>query len=183
MSNHPLKWLLYSQSVTTLGSSLVFPFYLLFIKEIGASYGQFGLSYGLFTLSSAFVHLVVAKYADKTEGHTLLTLYSFGMSLAFLFLPVLTSLWQVYAIQVFLGTIGAMQKTSEKVLLANLTAKEQRGKQIAHYHFWTTIFTAFAIISGGYLAEFFTLDIIFYIGAVVMFISSILTLNMKEENK
>lgn len=180
MKNNRLKWLLYSQSAAILGSSLVFPFYLLFIKDIGASYGQFGLSYGLFTLSSAFVHLFVGKYTDKIGSMVFLTMYSFGMSLAFLLLPILTALWQVYTMQVFLGVLGAMQKTSEKIVVADLTNKHTRGQSIGHYHFWTTLFSAFAIILGGYLADLLTVDIIFYAGAIAMFISSLLTLKLSK---
>ncbi len=178
MKNDPLKWLLYSQSSAILGSSLVFPFYLLFIKDIGTSYGQFGLSYGLFTLSSAFVHLFVGKYTDKMGSMIFLAMYSFGMSLAFLLLPILTALWQVYTMQIFLGVLGAMQKTSEKIVIADLTSGHERGRAIGHYHFWTTIFSAFAIIIGGYLADLLTVDVIFYIGAVSMFVSSLLTLKL-----
>ncbi|WP_078414822.1 MFS transporter [Priestia abyssalis] len=178
MKHKPLKWLLYSQSSAILGSSLVFPFYLLFIKDIGASYGQFGLSYGLFTLSSAFVHLLIGKYTGKMGSMIFLALYSFGMSLAFLLLPVLTALWQVYTMQIFLGALGAVQKTSEKIVIADLTSGYERGQVIGHYHFWTTIFSAFAIITGGYLADLLTVDVIFYIGAVSMFASSLLTMKL-----
>ncbi|HWO97019.1 MAG TPA: MFS transporter [Bacillus sp. (in: firmicutes)] len=178
MKNEPLRWLLYSQSSAILGSSLVFPFYLLFIKDIGASYSQFGLSYGLFTLSSAFVHLLVGKYTDKMGSMIFLTLYSFGMSLAFLVLPILTSLWQVYTMQIFLGALGAVQKTSEKIVIADLTSENERGRVIGHYHFWTTIFSAFAIIIGGYAADLLTVDVIFYLGAVSMFASSLLMLKL-----
>ena len=52
----------YFQSLAILGSSLVFPFYLIFIKEVGGGFLQYGISYGLFTVSSALVHILVGNF-------------------------------------------------------------------------------------------------------------------------
>ena len=53
-----MRWVVISQSIAILGSSLVFPFYLIFIKEVGGGFLQYGISYGLFTVSSALVHIL-----------------------------------------------------------------------------------------------------------------------------
>lgn len=56
MKHNHLKWLILSQSSVFFAGDLIFPFYILFIKNIGSSYTQFGLSYGLFGLSGALIH-------------------------------------------------------------------------------------------------------------------------------
>ncbi|MEC2424004.1 MFS transporter, partial [Bacillus velezensis] len=43
MKHNHLKWLILSQSSVFFAGSLIFPFYILFIKNIGSSYTQFGL--------------------------------------------------------------------------------------------------------------------------------------------
>ncbi|MFK4998304.1 hypothetical protein ACI2OX_16240 [Bacillus sp. N9] len=60
-----MRWVVISQSIAMLGSSLVFPFYLIFIKEIGGGFLQYGISYGLFTMSAAFVHIFIGKLSDR----------------------------------------------------------------------------------------------------------------------
>ncbi|HYK74272.1 MAG TPA: MFS transporter, partial [Pseudoneobacillus sp.] len=50
-----------SQSLIVSASSVVFPFYLLFIRNIGESFSQFGCAYGLFTLISAFSYPLIGR--------------------------------------------------------------------------------------------------------------------------
>ncbi|WP_034680170.1 MFS transporter [Caldalkalibacillus mannanilyticus] len=178
-----LKWVIISQSVAILGAGLVFPFYILFIKEVGSTFSQFGISYGLFTISSALVHQWIGSHSDRVGRKLYLVLYAWGTGSIFLLFPIVTSIWQVYVLQIFLGFLGAMQKTSEKALIADLTNGETRGKQIGVYHFWTALFSGIAIMGGGYLIDFLTIEYIFYIGSMILFGSGFLILKIKEHKK
>ncbi|MFD2044632.1 hypothetical protein ACFSTA_08250 [Ornithinibacillus salinisoli] len=57
-----LKWVVRSQSMLLFGTGLVFPFYILFLSEVGASFSEFGLAYGLFTISAALVHRLITSF-------------------------------------------------------------------------------------------------------------------------
>src|SRR3989338_9954859 len=127
------RWLTISQSITILGSGLVFPFYILFIKELGANFSEFGISYGLFTISAALVHKLIGKWSDKLGRKIFLIGNSWGMAFLFLLFPIVTQIWQVYVLQIILGIFGAMQRTSEKALIADFTDGEKRGEQIGTY--------------------------------------------------
>lgn len=176
-----MQWLLISQSIAIWGSSLVFPFYLLFINEVGASFSQFGISYGLFTISSAVVHQFIGSSSDRFGRKIFLIINAWGMAVIFLIFPIVTSIWQVYLLQIVLGIFGAMQKTSEKSIVADFTEGHERGKRIGSYHSWIALFSGFAIIGGGYLIDFLTIEVIFYIGSLALFISGFLTLKIKEK--
>lgn len=65
MKQNHLKWLILSQSSVFFAGSLIFPFYILFIKNIGSSYTQFGLSYGLFGLSGALIHPLLGRLSAR----------------------------------------------------------------------------------------------------------------------
>jgi MFS family permease len=174
-----LKWVIISQSWVLFGSGLVFPFYIIFIREVGGSFSEFGLAYGLFTLSAAFVHRWVGKNSDKFGRKLFLLISTWGTAVIFLLFPMVTSIWEVYLLQVLLGVFGAMQKTSEKALVADFTEGKERGKQIGSYHFWVSIFSGFAVIAGGFLIDIFTVDIIFYIGSFVLFVSGLLVMRIE----
>jgi len=177
-----MRWLLTSQSITLFGMGIVFPFYIIFIKEIGANFAQFGIAYALFAISSALVHRVIGHSSDKHGRKIFLLMYSWGTAVLFLLFPIVTNIIQVYVLQVFLGIFGAMQKTSEKALVADFTdGAKSRGGQIGKYHSWISIFSALAIIAGGYLIDLFSLKIIFYIGSVVLFISGLAVLKINEK--
>lgn len=181
--NKTLRWLVVSQSIVLMGSSLVFPFYLVFIKEVGAGFAQFGLAYGLFTLSSAVVHRWIGTGSDRWGRKPFLIISAWGMATVLLLFPIVTTVYQVYALQVVMGILGAFQKTGEKAILADLTDGGKRGRLIGDYHFWSSIFAGGAIILGGYLIDFFTLDIIFYIGSIVMLIGGFLIFRVEEKNQ
>ncbi|WP_245917785.1 MFS transporter [Alteribacillus bidgolensis] len=158
----------------------IIPFYVIFLREVGADFSEFGLAYGLFTLSSALVHRWIGKISDASGRKYILLISAWGTSVIFLLFPVVFEIWQVYVLQMILGVFGAMQKTSEKALVVDFTEGRQRGEKIGSYHFWVSIFSGFAVIAGGFFIDLFTVDIIFYIGSIILFISGGLILKIEE---
>jgi MFS family permease len=168
-----MKWFITAQSFALMASSITFPFYLLFIKNIGSTFSSFGFAYGLFTLSSAIFHRWIGVGADRFGSKSFLVGYSWGMALLFLLIPGLTTLTEVYVMQIALGLLGAVQKTCEKSMIAEISDGHARGKVIGNYHFWTTLFSAIAVMGTGILIDFFTIHFIFYIGSVLFTISGV----------
>ncbi|MEG9296781.1 MFS transporter [Mangrovibacillus sp. Mu-81] len=166
-----MKWFIYSQSFAMTAASVSFPFYLLFIQNLGRSFSSFGFAYGLFTLSAAVSHRLIGKWADKSGGYGLLVVYAIGMSFLFLLIPSVTSIKMVYFLQIFLGVLGAVQKTSEKVVLSEMPYNGGRGKMIGNYHFWTSLCSSFAVMGTGLLLNYFTIHFIFY-GSSIFFLAS-----------
>ncbi len=175
-----MKWLTFTQSIVLFGTGIVFPFYIIFIKQIGANFTQFGIAYALFALSSAFVHKLIGGFSDKLGRKLFLVMNSWGVAVLFLLFPIATTIYEVYVLQIFLGIFGAMQKTSEKAIVADFTDGKERGKLIGKYHTWIAIFSALAVIIGGYIIDMLTLEVIFYIGSAILFISGLLILKMRE---
>lgn len=176
-----MRWLTITQSIVLFGTGIVFPFYIIFIKQIGANFTEFGIAYALFALSSSFVHKLIGKSSDKFGRKMFLVLNSWGVAILFLLFPIATNIIQVYVLQIILGVFGAMQKTSEKAIVADFTDGNNRGKQIGSYHGWIAIFSAFAVIIGGYLIDLLTLEIIFYISSFILFISGFVILKKIKE--
>lgn len=177
MKDFKLKGLILSQSSVFFASSLIFPFYILFVKNVGSSFAQFGLSYGLFGLSSALLHPIIGRLSSKVDHRIFLLIHAWGMATLLLFLPHVTTITQVYIIQLLLGMFGALQKHGEKIMVAEFTDGADRGVRIGRYHFWTSIFSAFAIIAGGYLADYLTIHFIFYMSSVLFFMSGLIITN------
>lgn len=181
MKQKSMKWLTIAQSIVLFGTGIVFPFYIIFIRKIGANFTEFGIAYALFALSSAIVHKFIGKSSDKFGRKIFLLLNSWGVAVLFLLFPIVTNIIQVYVLQIILGVFGAMQKTSEKSIVADFTDGKERGRHIGVYHGWIAIFSALAVVAGGYLIDLLTLEIIFYIGSVILFLSGIAILKIKEK--
>ncbi|MGU3471765.1 MFS transporter [Paenibacillus sp. D51F] len=177
-----MRYVMLSQNVMTLGSGIVFPFYLISIKEIGGDFTQYGIAYGLFTICSAYLNGYFGRSSDRFGRKPFLLLGSWGMAALFLLFPLVTSIWQVYALQVAMGVFGAMQRTCEKALLADLTEEGRRGEQIGRYHMGLSLFSGLAVIAGGFLVDYFTLDLIFYFGSVLLFASGLVLLRVQEKS-
>jgi MFS family permease len=160
-----MNYFILSQSLAMMASSVSFPFYLLFIKNIGSNFSSFGFAYGLFTLSSALFHRLIGSAADMIGSRGLLIGYAWGMALIFLVIPEVDTLAGVYLLQVILGFLGAVQKTCEKTMAGEVFRGKGAGRKIGEYHFWTTLFASFAVFGTGVLIDFFTISFIFYIGS------------------
>lgn len=166
-----LRVFMYYQTIVMMATSIVFPFYILLLNHVGNNYAQFGWAYGLFSLTAALFYPLIGRIADRIGDGRLFIIYSFGMAVLLLFLPLVTEVWQVYILQVCMGILGAIQKNTEKTALARSVKKETAGKEIGNYHVFTGIGAAIAIIIAGYLVDFLTIASIFYFGSLLYFLS------------
>ncbi|PLS16210.1 MFS transporter [Bacillus sp. M6-12] len=172
-----------SQSIVIMAGSIVFPFYILLLRNAGDSYSQFGWAYGLFALSAALFYPVIGRFSDRIGDQRLLVVYSWAMALLLLFFPLVTEVWQVYLLQVLMGLLGAVQKNTEKTSLARHTENKQVGREIGKYHAWTGIGGAIAIILTGYLVDFLTIGSIFYIASFMYMVSGFVLMKKLKRNK
>lgn len=161
-----LKWFIRSQSIVTLAAGMIYPYYLLFLKNLGNSFSKYGLAFAVFTISSAAVSQWLAPRLDN-HGIRILTWSSLGMMLAMLVFPWLESYAWVLALQLLMGVCNAMQKMSERLLIADHTRRGERGAVIGAYHFWTSVASGFAVIIGGYVIDWLTINALFYASALL----------------
>lgn len=161
-----LKWLIRSQSIVTLASGMIYPYYLLFLKNLGNSYSKYGLAFAVFTISSAAFSQWLAPRLDRSGHHGML-ISSLGMMASMFVFPWVQSYAWVLILQLVMGCCNAMQKMGERQLLADYTDKGARGPVIGSYHFWTSAASGFAVILGGYLIDWLTIDALFYASALL----------------
>ena len=161
-----------AQSLIMAVGSIVFPFYLLLIKNVGESYAQFGWAYGLFMLTAAFTYSFIGRVSDRIGDQKLLLIYTWGMAAIMLIIPLVTTVWQVYVIQIVMGLLGAIQKNTEKTVLARDVNKKTAGKTIGNYHLKVTFWSAVGVITTGYLIDFLTIATLFYLTSIIYMISS-----------
>ncbi|MUT67754.1 MFS transporter [Paenibacillus sp. NEAU-GSW1] len=177
-----MKWLIRSQSIVTLAVGMIYPYYLLFLKNLGNSFSKYGLAFAVFTISSAVASQWLGPKLDKHSPRILL-LSSFGMMASMLVFPWVLSYVAVLALQLLMGACGAMQKMSERLLLADNTEPGSRGAAIGSYHFWTTIASGFAVIAGGYLIDWLTINALFYASALLYGVSAVLVFRASRSSR
>lgn len=156
-----VKWLIRSQSVMTLAAGMIYPYYLLFLKNLGNSYSKYGLAFAVFTISSAAASQWLAPRLDRYSS-AMLAASSLGMCAAMFAFPWAPSYVWVLLLQLWMGVCNAMQKMSERMLLADYTSSGSRGPAIGSFHFWTSVSSGFAVIAGGSLIDWLSIDALFY---------------------
>ncbi|MEN2768034.1 MFS transporter [Ornithinibacillus xuwenensis] len=171
---------LIAQSILIAASSVVFPFYLLLIKNVGDSYSQFGWAYGLFTLTAAFSYPIIGRLGDRFGDKNMLLIYTLGMAAVMLIIPLLIHVWQVYVIQIVMGILGAVQKNTEKAFLArNEKDVNTAGTRIGNYHLHISLWSGIGIILTGYLIDFLTIASLFYSISFVYVVASFVIVKRK----
>lgn len=162
------------QSIVGVASAMIFPFYILLLRNVGDSYAQFGWAYGLFALASALAYPVIGRLTDQFGDRSILLFYSWGMAVILLVLPFITEIWQIYLVQIMMGFLGAAGRNTEKTVLARLTNTSDAGQTIGRYHTWTGVAAAIAIICTGYLVDFLTIGALFFLASLLFAISAVL---------
>jgi len=171
---------LISQSILITAGSVVFPFYLLLIKNVGDSYSQFGWAYGLFTLTAAFTYPIIGRLGDRYGDKNMLLIYTIGMAAVMLLIPLLYQVWHVYMIQIVMGILGAIQKNTEKAFLARNNDTETAGKEIGNYHLYISLWSGIGIILTGYLIDFLTIASLFYLISFVYIIAAFIIIKKEK---
>ncbi|GAB2696230.1 MFS transporter [Paenibacillus thermoaerophilus] len=166
-----VHWLIRSQSLFTMAAGMIYPYYLLFLKNLGNSYAKYGLAFAVFTICSAMASQVLAGRLDRA-GRSMMIISSLGMMASMLAFPWVTSYVLVLALQALMGACNAMQKMGERQLLADLTQPGARGPAIGSYHFWTSVASGFAVILAGYAIDWLTIDVMFYASAALYGVSA-----------
>jgi len=170
----------FSNSLMALAFGLFGPFYYIFINKLGGSIENFGIAVGLLVLSGALVSLVAGKYSDKFGRKPFLIMGGYASAIIVLLYTIISSLWQLYLLQIFSGLIISIFETSESSFLGDITKKEKRGTEIGKYDAFVGIAEALAIFIGAFLAGRFGFEIVFYIVSIIFLISTTILFKLKE---
>ena len=173
---------LFSNSILGLAMGLFMPFWMVFIQDFGGgSLEQFGFAIGLMTLAQSITSYFAGRHSDKWGRKIFLIVGGFVLTGVTLAYTLITSMVQLYLLQVINGITNSLQMTMETAFLGDTTKKGKRGTDIGKYHALVGIMAGIAMMLGGFLAGRLGFRIIFYIVAGIIFISTVLLFNIQEQ--
>lgn len=147
MGKNKLKWLTLSQSSVFFASSLIFPFYILFVKNIGSSYTQFGFSYGLFGLSGALIYPLLGRLSERLDSRYFLLANSLGHGCAAFVCPAYrerrSSVYRPSAVRALWGNAEARRKSADRRFYRQRRTRKEN---------WKLPFLDCGLFSGSYYA-------------------------------
>lgn len=163
-----------------LGWGLLGPFYYLYINEIGGSIEEFGIAFGIMTFVSGFAAILVGKYSDVLGRKPFLISVSILYAITVFAYTLINSVIQLYVLQAIFGVLLAIDEVVHPSFLGDVTKKSKRGFQLGVYRFIVGMFSGLAIIVGGLIVGQTGFKMIFYIGAVLIMLGTIVLFALKE---
>ncbi|WP_246302834.1 hypothetical protein [Paenibacillus plantarum] len=87
--------------------AIIYPYYLLFLKNLGSTYSAHGLAFAIFTISSAASAIWLGKLVDRSSKK-LMASSSLGMMATILIFPWIPSYGFVLLLKAFMGVCNSM---------------------------------------------------------------------------
>lgn len=174
------KVFLVANSIFAFAFGLFTPFYVIFLRDFGGGVQQFGFAIGLMALSQALISYFIGKYADKFGRKIFLLINGFVTSILIFGYSLITSLIQLYILQILNGMIMALGATTETTFLGDITEKQFRGRDVGKYHAAVGVMAAIAMMGGGYIVGELGFNIIFYITSSIIFVATLILFYIKE---
>jgi MFS family permease len=164
--NSNLKIFIIVSSVASIAVGLFGPFYLLYIQQIGGSIEAYGIAVALMLAASAITSYFCGKYSDKIGRKPFLIAVWYLFAVMCFSYTLISTIWQLYTIQVLEGILSAIETTMTTALIADITIKHKRGLEIGTFNMITGLCMAFAVFIGGIAVGIYGFHIVFYICAL-----------------
>jgi DHA1 family multidrug resistance protein-like MFS transporter len=152
---------------------LIGPFYALYVAKISGGMEKLGIAFSIMILVQAATSYFVGRYSDKLGRKPFLFASAYTDAAVLFAYTFASEAYHIYILQAFLGITNAVSDTIRGSLLADLTNKEQRGKEIGKFNALVSIFAAVGLTLGGYLVKYYGLKSIFYFGSAIILFSTI----------
>ncbi|MBI2053109.1 MAG: MFS transporter [Candidatus Ryanbacteria bacterium] len=179
-SERNYRILLLANSLMSFAIGLFIPYWLIFIKNFGNSIESFGFAIGLMMLSQSATSYFVGGYSDKLGRKIFAIIAGFifaGIAIAYTFI---TSLLQLYVLQILNGVTEAVQNTMITAMLGDFTDKASRGARVGRYQAITGVLTALTMMGGGFIVGQLGVKIIFYITAGLYVVATVIIFYINE---
>jgi MFS transporter, DHA1 family, multidrug resistance protein len=171
--NETLVILCVEGALMYMGMGQVSPILPLYARQFGVNITMIGLIVTGFAIASAIIDIPAGKIAELfgrrptlVAGPAILAAGSLGCALV-------NDYWQLLACRFIQGTGSALFATSAMIMLADISAVENRGQYMSLYMGSSWIGFGLGPITGGFIAQFLGLQAVFYIYAFFCLLAAI----------
>lgn len=156
----------------------IFPYYLLFLKNIGETYSSFSLLYALFALSSAACFYTLSWIPLQIQTYKMYSLSLLGLGISMMSVPFAQNIFHVCLIQCFMGIFQALYKLSEKEM--DKSDKMSWKKENIHQFILQLIIVA-SILGAGFMFDWFSIHMLFELAGAWYIVNSWLAYGQRSK--
>lgn len=174
------KIFLISNSILAFAIGIFTPFWFIFVNDFGGGIEQFGFAIGIMVLAQSVTSYFSGKISDKIGRKLPLLIAVFSLSATVFGYTIISSVTELYILQVLNGVAGAILLTMESTFLGDLTRKSSRGSNIGKYHFAVGVTSSVAMMGSGFLINEMGFKFAFYMVSLIILMSGILLLRIRD---
>lgn len=170
---------------TGLAISQILPFLPLYVEQLGVTSHEAlsmwsGLTFSVTFLVSAIVSPMWGSLADRKGRKLMLLRASLGMAVAILLQAFATNVWQLFILRAVMGlTSGYIPNAM--ALVASQVPRERSGWALSTLSTAQISGVIVGPLLGGYMADTLGLRMVFYVTAVLLMVSFLVTLFLIKE--
>lgn len=172
---------------TLIAMSLLLPFLPLYVEQLGvtdhAAIVQWsGIAYGATFLAAAFVAPLWGRLGDRYGRKLMLIRASLGMAVAMSLIGMVTSVWQLVALRLFVGIAGGYSSGS-MILVATQTPRDKTGWALGALSAGIMAGNLAGPLLGGALPPLIGIRATFWLAGGVIFLTFLATTFLIREDR
>ncbi len=173
-------WLLSTSSFLFFASfNMLIPELPSYLEKMGG--GEFkGLIIALFTLTAGLSRPFSGKLTDKVGRIPVMAFGSLVCFVAGFIYPLTTTVLPFLLLRLAHGFSTGFKPTGTAAYIADIVPADRRGETLGMHGLVGSLGMAFGPALGGWVVQFFDINVLFYLSSLLSFLSIAILLNMKE---
>ena len=173
-------WLLSTSSFLFFASfNMLIPELPSYLEKMGG--GEFkGLIIALFTLTAGLSRPFSGKLTDKVGRIPVMAFGSLVCFVAGFIYPLTTTVLPFLLLRLAHGFSTGFKPTGTAAYIADIVPADRRGETLGVHGLVGSLGMAFGPALGGWVVQYFDINVLFYLSSLLSFLSIAILLNMKE---
>lgn len=181
MENEENSRLLLAQNAFfEFGAGLFGPIYAIFVERIGGNILDAGIAWAIFLITLGLFEALVSKYIDMFESKKVLIITSIAYSIVVFSYIFVSSVWQLFILQLAAGIILAIDNPAWSSWYAKLQTDRKRGHDFALMYMSNNMARGFAVLIGAAVAQLFGFKVIFVLSAAFILFGLLFIVRSKK---
>lgn len=180
MKNYYLRSIFFANGIFTFAAMLVSPIFAFYLEGLSGSLISISITSTFFMVSTAFFLVLMSMIGDRLPHKSWLIVVGYLIrSIVWILYIFVTSIEQIYFLQIFLGLADAIGNTSFDVSVAEHL---EDGKHVENYSTWKLIVavgSGLAAITGGFIVDISSFKVLFLIMSLLCIIASIIFIRFR----
>ncbi len=152
-------------------------------ERLSGGMEKLGIAFSIMVLLQSLTSYFAGHFSDRLGRKPFLFLAAYIDAFILFLYTIIDETYQLYFLQGMLGITNGVADTIQTSLLGDLTIKEKRGRVVGKFNAIVSLASAAGLALGGYMVKLYGLESLFYLASIVVALSTMLLLFIRENDK